>query len=116
MVMFPCSNCGEDLIENIEHVVISLKHLLSVEEETPESYTLTGACPDCRESYCFDGAMFSHYMDTKIDDTTIDLEEDELLHTGAIVLNAEEQDHLDQLIKEERFDEIDEFLQGITED
>ncbi len=116
MVNFPCSNCGEELIDNIDQAIVSLKILLDMEENTPESYTLTGACPNCKESYCFDGAMFSHYMDTKIDNALLDSDDRELLETNAVILTPEEQKHLDQLIKEEKFDEINEFLQDITED
>ena len=116
MAAFPCKKCKIDLVDRIEEATASIRSMLDLEGELPEEFVLAGRCPECRESYSFDGDMFTHYMNTKmIEETDVDPDLQEAIKTEAVFLTKEEAEYLNTLIKEERFDEVDKFLQELVD-
>ena len=113
MANFPCKECKLDL-----DPVVNFFVKIQQEEKVKDigEIELSGNCPCCSEPYSLSGRMFSHLMNIRIKEGAEGL--DEIAFGRIIELSEEETATIDRLQEEEKFDELDSFIQLLmsTED
>ena len=113
MANFPCKECKLDL-----DPVVNFFVKIQQEEEVKDigAIELSGLCPRCSEPYSFSGKMFSHLMNTRIKEGAKGL--DDITFNTIIEFSEEDSVIIDRLQEEERFDELEKFIQSriTTED
>jgi len=113
MANFPCKECKLDL-DPVVNFFVRIQQEEKVEDVG--EIELSGFCPRCSETFSLSGKMFSHLMNTRIKEGAKGL--DEIAFKTVIELSDEDAAIIDMLQEEERFDELEEFMQSLmaTED
>jgi len=113
MANFPCTECELDLDPIVNFFV-----RIQQEEQVKDvgDIELSGFCPRCSETFSLSGKMFSHLVNTRINEGSKGL--DEITFNTVIELSEEDSATIEKLQKEEKFDELERFIQLLmaTED
>ncbi len=110
MANFPCKGCNFDL-DPVVNFFVKIQQEEKVEDIG--EFELSGICPRCSGTYSFGGKMFSYLMNTRIKEGAKGL--DEITFSRIIELSDEDSAAIDKLQEEERFDELDSFIQSLKE-
>jgi hypothetical protein len=106
MANFPCKGCKLDL-DPVVNFFVRIQQEEKVEDIG--EIELSGFCPRCSETFSLSGKMFSHLVNTRVKEGAEGL--DEITFSSVIELSDEDAETIERLRREEKFDELEIFMQ-----